>query len=291
MKHKYYFIINPTAKSGRVMSVWQQVVMELETRQICYEYIVSATAEQVGELAQAAVQKGYVVVGVGGDGTISRIAGALAGKNAVFGLIPAGTGNDFARSFVIPTEPRAAVEVLLRGKTAAIDLGCINGHYFCNVIGAGLDAQVVSDANNVFKRFSGSLAYLLALLRQLFVYRPRRVKITVNDQAIYVNAWLVAVANACYYGSGMMVAPQADPQDGYLDVVVVQNIPLLRFLRLFPQVYRGQHINNEAVRMWRAAQLTVESDEPLAIQVDGDLFGVTPFKLEIQPGAVNFIVP
>ena len=291
MKQKYFFIINPTAKNGRVMTIWQQVASELENRIVSYDYAVSTSEENVSELAESAAKKGYIVVGVGGDGTVSRIAGALVGKNAIFGLIPAGTGNDFARTFAIPKEPLAAVEVLLQGKTTPIDLGCINGRYFCNVIGAGLDAQVVEDANKVFKRFSGSLAYLLALMRQLFIYRPRRVKITMNDQKIYVNAWLIAVANARYYGSGMMVAPQADPRDGYLDVVVVQNISLFHFLRLFPLVYKGLHINHGAVRKWRTMQLRVESEEPLAIQVDGELYGVTPFDLKVQPQAVRVIVP
>ncbi|NLZ38408.1 MAG: diacylglycerol kinase family lipid kinase [Firmicutes bacterium] len=291
MKQKYYFIINPTANNGRVMDIWRQVVSELARRNVNYDYAVSPSEEKVVELAEAAAGKGCIVVGVGGDGTISRIAGALAGNKAIMGLIPAGTGNDFARTFAIPADPKAAVEVLLQGKTTAIDLGCINGRCFCNVIGAGLDAQVVADANGIFKKFAGSLAYLLALVRQLFLYRPWRVKITMNEQIIYADAWLIAVANACYYGGGMMVAPQADPRDGYLDVVLVQNVSLFKFLRLFPLVYRGRHINLDVVRKWRTMQLTVESEEPLAIQVDGDVFGVTPFDLKVLPQAVNFIVP
>ena len=128
-------------------------------------------------------------------------------------------------------------------------MGIVNGRYFYNAVGSGLDAAVVADANLTFKKIGGSFGYLLALLRQLIFYRPQRIKITVNDEVHIVKAWLVTVANACYYGSGMKIAPLADPEDGLLDVIVVLDVHRLNFLRLFPRVYRGQHIFHPAVRV------------------------------------------
>ncbi|MCR3920945.1 MAG: diacylglycerol kinase family lipid kinase [Firmicutes bacterium] len=288
---KYFFIINPTAKRGRVLPVWGRVKSYLEEYKIPHDFAFSTSTEHVSELAASAAATGYTVVGVGGDGTLSGIVGALADKGLTFGIIPAGTGNDFARTFNIPLDPTAALQVILSGNTVCLDLGLANGRYFANVVGAGLDAEVAADANRIFKKISGPLGYMMALLRQLAIYRPKKIKLTVDGSIHYVNAWLVTVANARFYGGGMEVAPQADPQDGLLDIVVVHNIHRLRFLQLFPLVYRGQHINNEAVRTWQGTNVAVESEELLSVHADGDLHGTTPLAVTIKAGAVQLFVP
>ena len=288
---KYFFIVNPTANNGQALAVWQQLQSFLDAEHIGYSFAVSKSITDVEELARAAAQKEFVVVGVGGDGTLSRIAGALAGTRATLGLIPAGTGNDFARTYQIPADPQAAMQIILAGHTVNLDLGIVNGRYFYNAVGSGLDAAVVADANLTFKKIGGSFGYLLALLRQLIFYRPQRIKITVNDEVHIVKAWLVTVANACYYGSGMKIAPLADPEDGLLDVIVVLDVHRLNFLRLFPRVYRGQHIFHPAVRVWRGTKIAVEAESPLAVQVDGDLFGQTPLSVTMKAAVVQLLVP
>ncbi|HZK24505.1 MAG TPA: diacylglycerol kinase family protein [Oscillospiraceae bacterium] len=288
---RYFFIINPTAKNGQAVAVWQQLQLFLDLQRVSFQFAMSKDIADVEKLAKAAAAAGAIVVGVGGDGTLSRIAGALAGTKTTFGLIPAGTGNDFARTYQIPDRPEAAMQIILNGYTIALDLGMVNGRYFYNAVGSGLDAEVVADANLTFKRIGGSFGYLLALLRQLILYRPQKIKITVNDEVHVVEAWLVTVANACYFGSGMKIAPCANPQDGLLDVIVVQGIHRLNFLRLFPRVYRGQHIKHPAVRVWQGTKIAVESEKPLAVQVDGDLCGQTPLLVTMQAAMVQLLVP
>lgn len=287
-----FFIVNPAASGGKALAVWERVSTWLEKENVPYSYAVSLDADHVEALARVAAQSsGAVVAGVGGDGTLSRIATGLAGTNAALGVIPAGTGNDFARTFGFPADPEAACRNLLDGETAFIDIGRLNGRLFINVAGAGLDAEVAADANRIFKRLSGSLGYLLALVKQVITFRPRTIRMVVDDQAFTVKAWLVTVANARYYGSGMMVAPQADPQDGLADVVIVQDIHRLRFLCLFPRVYRGSHIAHPAVRVLRGRDIKITSDGMLHVHADGEIYGQSPLHVTIEHCGLRLILP
>lgn len=256
-----------------------------------YSFAFSKDGDDVVRLAKEAAGAGRVVAGVGGDGTLSRIAGALAGTEAVVALLPGGTGNDFARSFSVPTSPAAACDLIYQGDIASLDLGRLNSGYFCNVAGAGLDAEVASEANKTFKRFSGSGGYLLALLKQLTIYKPRTALITVDDYAVEAKIWLVAVANARYYGGGMKIAPHADPADGLADVVLVGDLHRLHFLRLFPLVYSGRHVFHPAVRVLKGKNVRVECEKPLSVHADGDIIGQTPFHAEIHGQAVRAVLP
>jgi YegS/Rv2252/BmrU family lipid kinase len=287
-----FFIINPTASNGYARNVWTILETWLGEENIPYCFALSRDADHVEILArEAASVDGAVVAGVGGDGTLSRIADGLADTAATLGVIPAGTGNDFARSFNIPFDPVSACNILLNGQTVPLDTGRLNGRIFLNVVGAGLDAEVVADANRIFKKLSGSLGYLLALLKQLVFFKPANIHILVDNKEFTACAWLVAVANACYYGSGMKVAPDADPQDGLADVIIVENIHRLNFLRLFPRVYAGRHTTHPAVRVLRGKEILITSDRPLHVHADGDLYGQTPLHVTMVKHGLRLKVP
>lgn len=290
MSAAIFFIVNPAAQNGKATVIWAAIQEYMDTRGLTYEYALSADLEDVASLARTAAAKpGTIVVGVGGDGTLSCIAGALVETEAVLGIIPAGTGNDFARTMGIPLSPTAACDVLFKGATVPLDLGLYNGKYFYNTIGAGLDAEVAADANK-FKRFS-SIAYLLALLKQLAVYRPHPVSIEVDGNIVTGPVWLVTVANAKYYGGGMKIAPFADPQDGLADIIIVGNVHRLNFLRLFPLVYSGRHINHPAVQVLHGKEIRIYSTHKLAVHADGDLAGTTPVSVKMCHHAIQLRVP
>lgn len=287
-----YFIVNPAASNGKARLVWTRLECFLEEEGIPYHYAISEDEDHLIVLAkQAAVNPGAIVAGVGGDGTLSLIATAIHNTDAVLGIIPAGTGNDFARTFAIPSDPTQSCRVLLEGKTIPLDLGRLNGKFFFNVVGAGLDAEVVADANRMFKRISGSLGYMFALLKQLMFFRPHGMSVTVDGQRFDTEAWLVTVANAKFYGGGMKVAPDADPQDGLAEVVIVGNLHRLQFIRLFPLVYRGNHVHHAAVRVLRGANISVECEQPLFVHADGDIVGKTPLTVSMHRHAICIKVP
>lgn len=290
-RKKYFVIINPTANGGRVLKTWQQAERFLKEQKVQFKAVFSRDAEDVSALAQKAAEEGFIVIGVGGDGTVSRIATVLNGTKTPFGIIPAGSGNDFARTFQISKDPVQACWVILHGETVDVDIGVFNGRGFCNIVGAGLDAKVVADANRIFKKFSGKFGYVLALLRQLLLYRPSFIELEIDGQKHRVKGWLVSVANGRYLGGGMKIAPQADPSDGMFDIIVVNEMPILRFLYHFPLVYSGRHINLEVVKKWRGSRITIHSDVPLWIQADGELAGTTPFTIEVAARALSLLVP
>ncbi|EEG76933.1 diacylglycerol/lipid kinase family protein [Dethiobacter alkaliphilus] len=287
-----YFIINPAASNGKARTAWDELQQYLHQQDIPYWFAISEDEDNLTALAKKAAETpGAVVAGVGGDGTMSLIATAIYGTDAVLGIIPAGTGNDFARTFSIPANPVQACRSLLDGNIVPLDLGRLNGKLFYNVVGAGLDAEVVADANRLFKKVSGSLGYMLALVKQLVFYRPHRFHITVDGKHTELDAWLVSVANAQYYGSGMRVAPEADPQDGYADVVIVGKLHRLQFMRLFPLVYQGKHVKHPAVQVLRGKQIAVKCAKPLHVHADGELIGKTPLKVEMCHHAISIKVP
>lgn len=287
-----YFVVNPEANNGRAQAVWAVLKKWLDEERKPYHFVLTKDADHVEEMARAAaIVPGAVITAVGGDGTLSRLADALAGTQAILGLIPAGTGNDFARSFQIPADPVEACCILLEGETVPLDVGRLNGKLFLNVVGAGLDAEVVADANRVFKKISGSAGYVLALLRQLLIYRPETVELSVDGETLQAKVWLVAIANACYYGGGMKVAPQADPQDGQFDLIMVADISRLLFLRLFPLVYSGKHIEHPAVRTLRGSEISVKPAKVLHVHADGELYGTTPLNISVWHHAIRLKVP
>lgn len=291
MSASVFFIVNPAAQHGKAVATWTAVQEYMDAQGQEYEYALSVDLEDVERLARTAAAKpGTIVAGVGGDGTLSRIAGALVDTDAVLSIIPAGTGNDFARTMGIPFSPTAACNVLLTGVTVPVDLGMYNGVYFYNAIGAGLDAEVVAEANLRFKRFS-SIAYLLALLKQLAVYRPRPVSIEVDGKVVSVPVWMVTVANARFYGGGMKIAPLADPQDGLADIIIVGDVHRLKFLRLFPLVYSGRHIDHPAVQVLRGKEIKIDSVHKLAVHADGELVGTTPVRVNMCHHAIRLRVP
>lgn len=290
---RLFFVVNPRANNGRALMYWAAVRSELDSRGVSYQVAFSRDGDDVERLArQAACAGSTLVAGVGGDGTLSRVAGALAGTETVLGVLPAGTGNDFARFLKIPPAPAAACVVLLQGDDQPIDIGRYNGRIFLNVIGAGLDAAVVTEANRL-KRIFGSLSYLAALVSQLLFYRPCTLKITMDERQVIIitRAWLVSVANGRYYGGGMEIAPQADSGDGLADVVVVGRMHRLKFLAAFPAVYSGKHISLPQVHFYRAGKVCVESDRSLPVHTDGDLTGSLPFCITMERQALRVRVP
>jgi YegS/Rv2252/BmrU family lipid kinase len=292
MTGRLFFIVNPNANNGKARQLWEKLRAYLAELETDYDFAFSQDAADVERLGrEAASRADTIAIAVGGDGTLSRLAGALAGTGAVMGIIPAGTGNDLARSLAIPTDPAAAFRAIINGRTVALDLGRFNGTYFINVLGTGIDAEVAALVNRRFKRRWGAAGYVLALLSQLLVYRPRKSRLVLDGEEITADTWLVAVANGRYYGGGMMVAPHADPRDGLFEVVIVASIARLEFLRIFPRVYKGLHIEHPAVSVARAARVEINTDIATAVQSDGEITGLTPISVVMERHALKIRVP
>ena len=292
-------VVNPAAGRGRGDAGLPHLVGTLAASGLDLEIELSADAAHLVRLAHDAFGRGRGVVACGGDGTVCALAGVAADLHGVLGIVPAGSGNDFARQLDIPRDDfDAAIAVLRSGRVAATDLGRVHTAdggttWFTTVANTGFDAAANQWANHVTWT-SGTPLYVMATLRTLATYSPGRFRITVDDTSIDTEAWLVAVGNTRTYAGGMMITPAANVYDGLLDVCVVGPVSRLDFLRTFPSVYRGGHVDHPQVRSWRGAEVTVEAldaDAPVELWASGEHVGPLPARLEPVAGAVAVMVP
>jgi len=234
------------------------------------------------------------VVACGGDGTIQEVVNAMApeaGGESLLGLAPAGRCNDFASALGIRYDAEQVAGVLLAGKTRPVDVGKVNGRYFCTVAALGFDAAVSRFVNDMRMPLRGTIAYVYGVLRVLLVYRCVAVRVVCDDDTFDGPRFLVASANTASYGGQMRIAPTASPFDGELDLCVVSVLSRFRVVRLLRRVIRGEHAGLAEVSLVRTRSVRIESEERQEIWADGELVGETPAVIEVVPGVVRVVVP
>lgn len=256
----------------------------IEYRRVFTEGLEHGRAEAV-----AAAASGEIPVVMSGDGLIGQVGGALVGAGVPMGVIPSGRGNDFARVVGIPDDVEEAVAVLAGGRPREIDVGEVNGKRFLCIASCGFD----SDANRIANesRIKGRIVYAYAALRALASWKPARFALTLDGERREFRGYSVAAANSRAYGGGMFIAPDAELDDGLLDVVTTAEVGKLRFLANLPQVFEGKHVNNDEVTVSRAAEVRIEADRPFAVYADGDPVADLPATVRILPRALRVIVP
>jgi YegS/Rv2252/BmrU family lipid kinase len=227
---------------------------------------------------------------VSGDGLIGLVGGLLAGGSTPLGIIPGGRGNDLARVLGIPDEPEAAVDVLLADERRSIDVGEANGRRFLCIASAGFDSDANRIANEA-RLIRGRAVYAYAALRALIGWRPATFELTAGDREVRFKGYSVAIANSKAYGGGMFVAPDAELDDGQFDIVTVSGVGKLRFLVNLPKVFKGTHVENEEVEVFRAATVELAADRPFALYADGEYLTELPATVKILPCALEVIAP
>ena len=288
---------NPTAGGGRAGRLVPEVAARLAADGVEAEQHETRSLEDARLAACQAATSVDAVVAVGGDGTVGACAAGLAdatpggsGVRAALGVIPAGGGNDAARSFGLPADdPLAAAGLLSRLRRRPADLASVAGRAYLNVAGAGFDSEVTRIANQRLGWAGNRPRYVGAVLAELVVGRTAQFRLSLDGQALEPRGWLVAVANGPSYGGGMRVAPQASLADGLLEVVVIHDIGKLEFLRTFPKVFSGRHVEHPAVAVHRAAHVELDADRPLAVYADGEPAGALPATFEVRPAAITVL--
>lgn len=243
-------------------------------------------------LARAAVGRGEAsVVAVGGDGTVSEVANSLARSTAAMGVIAVGTGNDLARSMGLPLKNVSrALDVIQENQVRRVDLGRAGDRYFVSLLGVGFPASVARLANDM--RFvTGTAAFLLAVCRRIPQMQAKQIRLEIDGRVLECRATSILVQNTPFTGGGLRIAPEAEIDDGELDVVVVDEIGKLDLFWNLPRVYRGRHIGHPHFSTYRCRSLRIASEEPLEQTIDGDRFDLTPLNVEVCPGALAMIAP
>lgn len=259
-------------------------------------HVVKSTSfEQASDLLRTAAlsaRPGDVVCVVGGDGMAHLGLNACAHTDATLAIIPAGTGNDFARGVGIPGSIKESVEAIVRGKTRVVDLSLLtNGEssrFVGAVVSSGYDARVNRATNDINLRF-GALSYGYIALRELAAFEPLSYRLVVDGEPRELKAMMVAVCNTGVFGGGMQISPDANPEDGLLDVTVIHEASRGKLLRLLPTVYSGKFVTNPVVERFTATTVEVDGDG-LFLMGDGEEMGDAPAKVESVPGALRVIV-
>jgi diacylglycerol kinase (ATP) len=284
-------LVNPAAGGGRAA----RVARSLGTRP--GSMVVAESRERMRELAAGASDTGHDrVVVVGGDGSVQdAVNGLLGGDRPVpLGIVPAGSGNDLARSLGLPRDAQAALELALGDQLTTVDAALARrptaARWFVSAAGVGFDAQVAAAlARRPPAARLGSLGYLLTTLAELRRYRNVRLALRLEtpegELQIEQTCLFAAIANGPYYGGGMRICPEARLGDGLLDVCLVGDISRLGALREIPGIYRGAHVRNPAVSFFTVSAL--EIDGRARAHLDGEPFGALPVRFEVVPAALR----
>ena len=289
-------ILNPAAGRGRGAQMRAIIEKSLPDAAI----FETQGAGDGAKLARAAAQNGaQIVVAAGGDGTLGEVVNGIFGSNAKLGILPLGTGNDFARGVGIGTKLDFALETLKTQNFRAVDVGIIENEtekrYFLNVAGAGFDSRVAARINEhrpkILSKLGGTGAYLVAGICEVRAHQLAQVRLVLDGKTVESRAVLCAIANASSYGGGMRVAPDADLSDGMFDICLIKDVKKWEFVRAFPSVFAGKHVHHPKVEMFRAATIEFSSDPPLPILVDGEIMGQTPARFEMVPRAMEVLAP
>jgi YegS/Rv2252/BmrU family lipid kinase len=288
---RHLLLVNPAAGGGRVGRILPEVEAALRERGLEFRTVLTTGLEHGCAQARAAAQEGVVPVVMSGDGLIGQIGGALAEGDVPMGIIPGGRGNDLARVLGIPSDLAGATAVLATGETRAIDVGEANGKRFLGIASCGFDSDANRIANEA-RLVKGQAVYLYAALRALAAWRPAHFTVTLDGEAHEVVGYGVAAANNKAYGGGMYVAPDAELDDGLLDVVWMSRSSKRRFLvRTLPRVFDGRHVEDDKVTVLRAREARIESDRPFVVYADGDPLTETPVTVRLLPRALRVIAP
>ena len=284
-------VVNPAAGGGRAARV-AGALGELPGK-----LIVAESRERLRGLAAGASAAGHDrLVVIGGDGTVQDVVNGMLGssRGVPLGIVPAGTGNDLARSLRLPRDPGAALRVALGNDLATVDVGHARGttdeRWFVSAAGVGFDAQVAAALSaRPPTAWVGSLGYLLTTLIELRRYRnvPLALRLGTAEGEVRVEqtCLFAAVANGPYYGGGMRICPAARLGDGLLDVCLVGDIGRLGALREIPGIYRGAHVRNPNVSFFTVSSLEIEGSAP--VHLDGEPFGRLPVRFEAVPAALR----
>jgi len=296
-------IVNPVAGANATYRKWPRISSLLKHIGLSFDYHYTEGVGHAIELAQEATRDGCrFLVAVGGDGTVHEVAnGIMLSKDlekATIGIISTGTGSDFIRSTGHDRDYVKACSSLTGTRRMLIDVGTVEyrskgqarKRFFINSAGVGFDAAVAEATNHIPKFLGGTIPYVMGLFKSLVSYRNKPVEIKVDDEQESKSILSVVVANGCYFGGGMRVAPQADISDGLLDVIAVGDMGKLELLRAFPKIYKGTHIHHPKVSTHKATRVEISSTQRFLVHADGEFLGEGPVSFGLLPSALSIAI-
>ncbi len=282
----YNFIVNPHARSGLGQSVWNDLEATLKREKIEYQVFYTKYQKHATAITRELTSDGeeHTIVALGGDGTVNEVVNGIVNyEKTIFGYIPIGSSNDFARGLKLPTDPKEALHTILTcPKLHPMNVGELRYkeklRRFAVSCGIGFDADichesVVSHLKLILNKLKlGKLTYVGIALHRLFLTKPCTVTVTLDNkkELSFPNTYFVAIMNNRYEGGGAKFTPKAKNDDDMLDIMVASNVPKLKVLLLFPLAFMGLHTPFKGVHIYRASNIHVHCERPLPIHTDGE---------------------
>lgn len=281
-KKRYMLIVNPEAGSGKTMKVLPQIENILRAKKVEYEFHFTQEPMHATELVNEIGPKFDVIVAVGGDGTINEVINGVPDLKIPLGMIPIGTGNDFARTCCVPYNSiEEAIQILMNHDVKNIDIGEVNGRKFVNVLGMGFEGQV-----NLFGKklqfIKGAFRYILAIGYTLIAYKRMPMKLTLDRKKYEDDIYLVSIGNGWNVGGGLQLTPKAKLDDGLFDVCYVKEISRWRVIKNFSKLTNGRVTELDEIEIYQAKHVKAESTEDIPFHFDGEIFDSKTKVLDIK---------
>ncbi len=303
---EWLVIANPNAGRRKAEKDWKQISSLLVKNDIPFKSVFTEHRDHAVKLSRKFIEAGFKkIIVVGGDGTFNETVNGVFQQQRYspaeisLGMIPVGTGNDWARMFHIPFQYKGAVRIIRNEKIFIQDVGKVTyinsdhpvERYFINTTGMGYDALVAQKTNKQKERGKGGpLSYMFNIFSSLFSFKNIRYEITIDDNKIRGDVFSMNVGICKFNGGGMMQLPFADPADGLLDITVINKVGRFTIIRNVKNLYDGSFVKIPQVQTFQGKKVRVESARKMYLEADGESLGHSPFTFEILPGSLKVII-
>lgn len=305
MDSKILFIVNPNAGKGKGLSLWENISNIIREKQFDFSYEMTEGKGDAEKLAKKYIEQGYrKIISVSGDGMLNEVANGIIKQDICpsdeisLGMIPMGTGNDWARTFCIPDDFEGAVSAIERDKTMVQDAGAAtfydNGkettRYFLNAAGIGYDALVAKRVDeDKEKNRTGSFLYMKNLMSCLIRYKYYDMVISFDRKAESMEFFSMSIGIGKYIGGGMLMMPNAIPDNGLFDITLIKKISKVDVIKNVKNLYDGSFVKHPKIEQLSAKEIIVDTKYPIGLEVDGEVQGDPPYKFNIMPEKLNAI--
>jgi YegS/Rv2252/BmrU family lipid kinase len=298
-------IVNPNAGKGKGEKDWDKISAVLKKEDLSFFFNFTERKGHAIDLTREAVLSGFrKIITVGGDGTLNEVLNGVFTTNSIpttditLAMIPVGTGNDWGKMFGIPLDYEKAVKIIRDNKTLVHDVGLVSFHdgterytrYFINIAGLGFESVVVKKTNmQKDKGHGGKLIYFYNLLTSLLFYRNTRAEVIIDGQKISADVFSINIGNGRYCGGGMRQTPDALPDDGLLDVTIINGMGKFEIIRNLKILYDGTILKHPKIDGYKCRNIKVSSDSVIYTEADGESLGHTPAEFSIIPSCINIV--
>lgn len=292
---KHIFIINPVAGKGKGLDFERKIHNIFKELNYHYKIIVTKkSGHAIEEVKKITSKEKCIVYSIGGDGTLNEVLNGIINSGSSLAVIPAGSGNDFARTLYGDIKSDNLLEDLIHGEERTIDVAKLNDKYYLNISSIGFDASVVNNARyyKKYKFISGPMAYAIAVIKTLFTFKPMELTFKIDGEETKGNMYLIAVANGKCYGGGIKIAPKAKLDDGLLDIYAIKKPKVHRLIRFLPMVVSGKDTSRiDEIKYIKCSKIQVIAKKETIINLDGEILFSKDLTFEVIPSVLKVRVP